>query len=324
MSQGDIQTLFARAGCAGQLCVTTIDGTREIALDADKPAVGASVIKVLVALVVQAAFERGILDPGERVTLPGGDPVPGPAGFSLYSDDVQVSLRDLVVPMLTISDNAATDALLHRVGLETVNRRAAELGLKDTLITSDLRTLIDSMAQDAGFGNWAALTGWAGRAHGQEAENRIARRVARSGALDPVRGHRTTARDMAMLLRLIWTDQAGPPRACDRVRQLMERQLTRNRLASGFGEPARVAAKSGSLAGVVRNEIGVITYPGGERYAAAVFTQARAPGRDEGEGEANAVIGRAAAAAVERLCEPRLSLHDSISVSWPVFVCLTV
>ncbi len=60
----------------------------------------------------------------------------------------------------------------------------------------------------------------------------------------------------------------------------------------------RVAAKSGSLAGVVRNEIGVISHPDGRRYAAAVFTRSR-PGSDEVA--INAVIGTAAALAVATL-----------------------
>jgi Beta-lactamase enzyme family len=43
----------------------------------------------------------------------------------------------------------------------------------------------------------------------------------------PGRATRTTPRDMATLLRLIWTDQAGPPAACLRVRKVMSQQLTR-------------------------------------------------------------------------------------------------
>lgn len=39
----------------------------------------------------------------------------------------------------------------------------------------------------------------------------------------------------------------------------MARQLTRYRIASGFRLPVQVAAKRGSLAGVIRNEIGVIS-----------------------------------------------------------------
>ncbi|MDX6351464.1 MAG: beta-lactamase class [Streptomyces sp.] len=59
-----------------------------------------------------------------------------------------------------------------------------------------------------------------------------------------------------------------------------------------------MAAKSGGLAGVVRNEVGVIAYPDGRRYAAAVFTRSR-PGSDEAP--INAAIGAAAARAVSAL-----------------------
>ena len=120
-----------------------------------------------------------------------------------------------------------------------------------------------------------------------------------AAAPDLARTTRTTARDMATLLRLIWPEQAGPPEACQRVRQLMRRQLTRPRLAAAFPAPAVVAAKSGSLAGVVRNEVGVIECPGGRGYAAAVFAQARRPWQDDAA--INAAIGTAAAAAVSRL-----------------------
>lgn len=44
----------------------------------------------------------------------------------------------------------------------------------------------------------------------------------------------------------------------------------------------KVAAKSGSLLGVVRNEIAVAECPDGGRYAVAVFTRADVPFRGEG------------------------------------------
>jgi beta-lactamase class A len=79
----------------------------------------------------------------------------------------------------------------------------------------------------------------------------------------------------------------------------MRRQLSRNRLAAAFPAPAVVAAKSGSLVGVVRNEAGVIEYPGGRGYAVAVFAQARRPWQNDAA--INAALGAAAAAAVRRL-----------------------
>ena len=294
-----LEALFEQAGCTGQLCVQSLDGAGEVAVDADRQAVCASVIKVPIALEAETQFADGRLDPRERVVLPAQARTPGPVGFSLFEDDVEASLRDLVVAMLTISDNPATDTLLHRAGIDAVNATSQRLGLAGTVITSDERSIINSVGQDAGFADWVAMWEWAAKPHSGEEEEQVVRRMLGCAALDPARTTRTTARDMATLLRLIWSDQAGPPPACQRVRQLMRQQLTKHRLATGFPPPARVAAKSGSLVGVVRNEVGVISYPDGRGYSAAVFCRSREPWQNDAA--INAVIGTAAAAAVGML-----------------------
>ncbi|MEE1839643.1 serine hydrolase [Streptomyces sp. NPDC088190] len=43
--------------------------------------------------------------------------LPGPVGISLFEGDAVLSWRDMIMLMLTISDNHATDALLQRVGV---------------------------------------------------------------------------------------------------------------------------------------------------------------------------------------------------------------
>ncbi len=293
----DIGKVFEQAGCEGALCVQSLDDDAEFAWRADQPVTPASVVKVQVALEAETWFADGRLDPAERVTLPAAERTPGPVGISLFDDDAVLSWRDMVVLMLTISDNPATDALLRRVGVESVNATAARLGLTGTLLSCDLRTMIDSIGQDIGCAGWQESVDWAASASPQELARGTERMLA-GRALDPARGSRTTPRDMVGLLRLIWTDRAGPAQACARVRSVMARQLTRHRLASGFRSPVRVAAKSGGLVGVVRNEVGVISYPDGRRYAAAVFTRC-APGSDEFA--INTAIGTAAARAVAAL-----------------------
>ncbi|GDY56104.1 hypothetical protein SVIO_067270 [Streptomyces violaceusniger] len=61
-----------------------------------------------------------------------------------------MSLRDLAYFALSVSDNAAADALLRRVGLDTVRLLAAELGLDRTRIVGGPRELLESMFEDAG------------------------------------------------------------------------------------------------------------------------------------------------------------------------------
>ena len=97
----------------------------------------------------------------------------------------------------------------------------------------------------------------------------------------------------------MWNDEAGPPAACARVRDLMAQQLTRQRIARGFGPGVSVAAKSGGLLGVARNEVGVVRFPDGDAYAVAVLTRSADPLRDERA--VDDAIAEAAARAVRRL-----------------------
>jgi beta-lactamase class A len=121
-----------------------------------------------------------------------------------------------------------------------------------------------------------------------------------SAALDPARGTRTTARETVRLLQKIWTDRAAPASVCASIRQLMGQQLTRSRIASGFSPPAQVAAKSGGLLGVVRNEAAVVAFPDGAAYAVAVFTRCE-PGTGLDPALIDAAIGKVAYDLVRQL-----------------------
>jgi len=296
-TQHELEHIFTNAGCVGTLCVQNAAGQVEVTIAPDQPVVAASVIKVLIAVEVERQITEGRLNPAERIRLPAQARTPGPVGFSLYSDDVDVSLRDLLVPMLTISDNVATDALLAQVGIASCNATATALGLRQTVIEHDLHTMIDSIGQAAGFAGWDALADWGTETHTADEEALIRERMLTAAAMQPQTATHTTARDMCRLLRLIWTDQAASAEGCHRIRTLMARQLTRQRLASAFAPPVRVAAKSGSLLGVYRHEIGVIAYPDGRWYSVAVLTQTtNAPVREDA---INAAIGQAAARAIQ-------------------------
>ena len=144
----DIGIFFEQAGCEAALCVQSLDEDAEFAMRADERVVPASVFKVQVALGAETWFAGGRLDPREHVWLRAADRTPGPTGVSLFDDDAEVSWRDMVVLMLTISDNHATDALLRRVGVDALNATAARLGLSSTVVESDLRTMLDSIGQD--------------------------------------------------------------------------------------------------------------------------------------------------------------------------------
>lgn len=297
MADAELRELFARAGCQGWLCVLEVDGDGAVADGADEAVAAASVFKVALALEVFRQASAGQLDPRQRIRVGADRRTAGPTGLSVLADEAELSVRDLVTMMLTVSDNAATDVLIDLVGLDRVHATLTGLGLPRTVIPMPLRDELDVLGRAAGFGSWSGLE--AAKVPADE-EQRAQEGMLRSATLDPRRGIRTTARETATLLRLIWRDEAGPAAACAPVRQAMARQVTRHRLGMGFPRHGyRIAAKSGTWIGMVRNEAGVITIPDGRRYAAAVFT--RADRQWDQEQEINAAIGAAAAVAVRRL-----------------------
>jgi beta-lactamase class A len=260
----------------------------------------ASVMKIQVALAVESAIAAGAVDGSQQRVLSPEARTGGTVGISLLRDEVRMSVRDLVPQMLTISDNVATDELISVVGLDRINQLTADLGLTRTRITSDLRSTLEGMAADAGFIDYAALACHDPTVAGPPSTEEIRQRLERSAALDPTRGSRTTAADTVRLLQAIWIDTAATPTACARVRWAMAQQLTRHRIASGFGPQVAVAAKSGGLMGIVRNEAGVVSFPDGQQYAVAVFTR-RAPGLTTDPARVDAGIGRIAHILIDHL-----------------------
>ncbi len=233
------------------------------------------VFKVAVALELHRQGETGEIDTACRVRIDPRDFLGAPAGLSLFSDEVEVSLRDLAVSMLTLSDSLATDVLLAHVGVDRVNASTERLGLARTHVVGDIRSMFTSLARDLGFADWDEVQAhpWADVPEAETA--RVDERMRAAASCDPALATRTTPREMSRLLTAIWRDEATSPPACAAVRHAMGLQLQRQRIARGFPERGiRVSAKSGSFGGAFRNEVAVVELPDGGRYAVAVFTRA--------------------------------------------------
>jgi beta-lactamase class A len=293
--------IFQQAACVGTVAAMRLDDGAMTGLGVDDLVTPASVMKVQVALAALDAITAGRLDGRRRLSLrPGRRRTPGPVGISLLADPVEASLRDLVTLMLTLSDNVATDAVAGAVGLEAVNSLTRSLGLSRTRIVGDIASMLDAMAEEVGFADYGALLAHEPETDGPPTADELRAAIAASAVLDPRRGSSTTAHETVELLRAIWHDTAASPEACRQVRRTMAQQLTRHRIASGFGPEVHVAAKSGGLMGVVRNEAGVVTLPDGPSVAVAVFTRT-GPSAGADARAVDAAIGEVAAQAVSHL-----------------------
>jgi beta-lactamase class A len=298
--EAEIAEGFERAGCAGFLHAVEVTSGAEISGRADEPVVLASVFKILVALEFYDQVHSGALDPARSLRITPQMRTAGQTGISMFDDPVEVSLRDLCRLMMNVSDNTATDVLLAEVGLDRVNERARACGCHATVVESDLRTLIDGIGADLGFADYAQLLAAQSGALGPEARERghDSVRIDACAALDATRTTRSTPREMGRLQTAIWKDEAASPQACADLRTLMAQQVS-SRLARALPDHATIAAKTGSLLGRIRNEVGVITHADGRAFAVSVFTRAHRP--FEGVPRIEAEMAAAAASAIEAL-----------------------
>jgi len=209
-----------------------------------------------------------------------------------------MSLRDLSYLMLTISDNAAADAVTAAVGIPAVNDRLSTIGCRETVVVESLQAMLDGVASDMGHRNYRELVAAQNGEMGPDAQAMASdpERIDRCQALDSLQTSRTTARDATRLLAAVWAGTAASPRACATLRRVMSQQVTR-RLAPAVPDGGTLEAKSGGLFQRVFNEIALITDPGGEAYSVAVLT------RTHRSDSSRAVISGAMASAVAEALE---------------------
>ncbi|MGV9365450.1 serine hydrolase [Amycolatopsis sp. NPDC003731] len=287
--EAEIAEVFARADARGFLHAREIGGGPSVAVGADDPVVLASVFKIPVAVAYARDVEAGRLDETARTRV-GRRYRIGGIGTAGCADDVEMSWRDLALFMLTMSDNAATDVVYHRVGQQAVDRVLTDLGLHRTRLIGCCEDLFASVLADLGAAEEADIDAVFAEATPEQ--------TWKLAVLDPERTTSSTPREITELLDAVWTDRAGDPPACERVRSMLARQIWPHRLSSGFPSDVGVAAKTGTLP-AVRNEAGVVSYPDGRRFAVAVFT--RANSLAERQPAIDAAIGRAGRLAVDHL-----------------------
>lgn len=284
----DFAALFEAAGCAGWMHALDLQTGAEVGHGADTPVIAASVFKVPVLVELFRQADAGRLAVTERLTVPVAGRAPGPTGLSMMQDPVRMSLQDLALSMIVVSDNAATDVLCEKVGLSQTTGTMCTLGLPGTVVSYDCRELFAQMAQDAGVASFKDIP-----------RQPDAALLERLRALDAPSTNRTTPREICRLMAMIWNDEAASAASCAQMRRILLAQVWPHRLASGFPEDdIQTAGKTGTLP-LIRNEAGMVILPDGRRIAVGVFTRAhrysaKNPAQD-------AVIGRAARAAVDAL-----------------------
>ncbi|MEU9993129.1 serine hydrolase [Streptomyces sp. NPDC048045] len=256
---------WAALGVRGSFLARNIDSGEHLGFDVDEQLPLASVVKVPLALAVLDRIAAGDLDPAHPVTVdPAGSSV-GPTGLAAFRHPATVAVGDLLLLMLSVSDNAAADALFGLVPVAEVDARLRAWGCDGIRVRHRMNHMYECAAGAAGNDFSLALE--------------LAVRDERAGrhtieTLDPAHANLGSAAALVDLLRRVWRDEISHARATAELRRLMGHQVFTQRLAGELrADSLRLSGKTGTFLHL-RHEIGVVEAESGDRVAMAALTRA--------------------------------------------------
>ncbi|MEE2700961.1 MAG: serine hydrolase [Chloroflexota bacterium] len=104
----------------------------------------ASTIKIHILTQLMSKVEQGSLNLEERICVTSSMKTPGSGVIYYMQDDVELSLLNLAILMIIVSDNTATNLCIDLAGLEETNQLSRSLGLRATTLRrkmSDRRSI---------------------------------------------------------------------------------------------------------------------------------------------------------------------------------------
>ena len=259
------QGLVGRIGVAAQ----EIGSDEVIAINGDETFVMASTYKVAVAAKVMELVDKGELSLDQMVDVPQDMYVAGVVAIAerFPYPGVQFSLANLIYPMITESDNTATDVCMKLVGgPAAVTEYLRKLGITDFRVDRPVREILMDFYSLSAV-NPVAIVEAIGKNPAL-----VAAQVDTNPKFEADPRDHTSPNAYLKLLLAIDGGTAMSPKSREFLLGVMSRTRTGDgRLKGLLPKGTPVAHKTGTLGGVA-NDVGYITLPDGRRFAIAVFT----------------------------------------------------
>lgn len=120
-------------GVAG-VAVKDLTSGRSVAVRGDEEFPTASTIKIHILTQLLARAERGEVDLNRKIRLTPDLHVPGSGVLTYLEGEVELSVLDIAILMIIVSDNTATNICIDLAGMEDTNALLRQLGLDRTVL----------------------------------------------------------------------------------------------------------------------------------------------------------------------------------------------
>lgn len=264
--RSQIEAIVAASGATSMgVALHHIESGEEINLNADESFPMCSVLKIPVLVEAFRQMRQGKFTLEDRWELTSAEKNIGSGILTYLQDGLAPTVRDLLTLMIIISDNTATDMVMHRLGVDQIDRTMHDLGLADIHMALTIRGIFDEMLGDAS--DPARLFVDLDRHKTAPPVNRASRAFS-SGPDNNV----STPRAMTRLLTMIYRGEIIDRAACDEMLYILLQQQLNARLPLFLPYGVPFAHKTGTLAGI-RNDAGVLYCSEQSHVALTVFTR---------------------------------------------------
>lgn len=254
----------------------------------------ASTVKVPVALTVLDHVDKGKLKLSTMLEVAPREMNPsGPVGDEFFYPGVALSVHNLLDPMITRSDNTATDVLFRAVGgPPAVAAHLQALGVSGIRVSRTIRDLLKVLYGLPPLADDQSLMGYMRALPPDELATVRARAYAPNPDYSNDPRDQSTPSGMLDLLARIWRAEGVSAAARDVLLPIMQRTTTGLRRIRGRLPPGvMVADKTGGACGTT-NDIGFVTLPGGRGTLALAIYVKESPLPNTGREDVIADIAR--------------------------------
>lgn len=178
----------------------------------------ASTIKIAIMIELFRAIERGDASLDDNYVLLANDKAPGSGVLQQLHDHIELTMRDVVYLMISISDNPATNILIDRLGFDAVNGTMCDLGMSQSI---------------------------------------LGRKMVGRPALESEQENIATPNEFARMVGAILDRTAASVESCEEMIELLTLQQNTRRIGRFVPEGVRWGSKTGSYSTVV-NDVGFV------------------------------------------------------------------